>query len=526
MAEENYSEMDLEQLDKVLTDLQKEISNIDKSIARGYDTMNVGTETIKVDIPLFSERYNSLLSLKKTLETKVKNVSGYAKSKALSYKPLKGPPTSYEKKYQKLVTKYGGVPFPSETTQTTVPANASVIGVNLPGGQKTVVTGDLNKDGVVDAKDTALAPKDINKDGVIDSKDVAPTATSETPVVTPTPTKTTPTKIAPNTWVTDQLELRGMADTPANRKTLQEEYKKSKVPTLGADWEQQFIAKYPELGAFLTDPIFGTDVKEIIKTAVQNQWFLYPETATAKIKTLIANTEYGRVSSAKQEAFDKKSQADKNFEIQDQVSTLKKTYGSLGLSDADWQEIGRTAARNGESNELTQQKLFQYVYKQSGTSDYEAVLKQVNASKLAQDVRKQYANYMISPDEDAVKAYATGEKTIEDIRREAMVQAKHFYPGLADLIDQGVSVKTVADQYASFAGDILEMPSSSINMMDPKFRVAFDARDPKNPRTMSIGEWQTLLKTDPNYGWQYTKTANQQALDIGTTIARAFGKVE
>lgn len=523
---DGYSNMSLEELDKAISDLQQQIKDIDTIIGRGYDTMNVGDRTIKVEIPLFSDKYKTLMSTKKSLESQVKVATGSARSAALSYKPIKGPSNKQSRAYEKLVTKYGGVPFPSETTQTNVPANASVTGVILPDSKKTVVTGDLNKDGVVDAKDTALAPKDINKDGVIDSKDVAPTVISETPVVTTTTTKPTPTKVVPSAWVADQLELRGLPDTPANRKTLQEEYKKSKVPTLGVDWEQQFVAKYPELGAFLTDPIFGEDVKEIIKTAVQNQWFLYPETATAKIKTLIANTEYGRASSAKQEAFDKKSQADKNFDISDQVTTLKKTYGSLGLSDADWEEIGRTAARNGESSELTQQKMFQFVYKQSGTSDYEAVLKQVNASKLAQDVRKQYANYLISPDEDAVKAYATGEKTIEDIRREAMVQAKHFYPGLADLIDQGVSVKTVADQYASFAGDILEMPSSSINMMDPKFRVAFDARDPKNPRTMSIGEWQTMLKTDPNYGWQYTKTANQQALDIGTTIARAFGKVE
>jgi hypothetical protein len=42
---------------------------------------------------------------------------------------------------------------------------------------------------------------------------------------------------------------------------------------------------------------------------------------------------------------------------------------------------------------------------------------------------------------------------------------------------------------------------------------------------MSLTDWVTTIKSDPSFGWQFTKQANQQATDIGLTLARAFGKV-
>jgi uncharacterized protein YjdB len=43
---------------------------------------------------------------------------------------------------------------------------------------------------------------------------------------------------------------------------------------------------------------------------------------------------------------------------------------------------------------------------------------------------------------------------------------------------------------------------------------------------MGLGDWVTKLKSDESFGWQFTKQANQQATDIGLTLARAFGKVK
>jgi hypothetical protein len=41
-----------------------------------------------------------------------------------------------------------------------------------------------------------------------------------------------------------------------------------------------------------------------------------------------------------------------------------------------------------------------------------------------------------------------------------------------------------------------------------------------------LGEWRQTLRTDPSYGYQYTKKANREATDLAMMIARAFGKVK
>jgi hypothetical protein len=47
----------------------------------------------------------------------------------------------------------------------------------------------------------------------------------------------------------------------------------------------------------------------------------------------------------------------------------------------------------------------------------------------------------------------------------------------------------------------------------------------KDGGQLSLSEWVTTVKSDPTFGWQYTKQANQQATDIALSLARAFGKV-
>ena len=359
------------------------------------------------------------------------------------------------------------------------------------------------------------------------------TTPGETPTPTPTPTPTQTPTVTPGApsqeeWVTNQLELRNLPNTPKNRKEVAAEYKKTKFKPLGDNWVEEFNKKFPTLGFLFTNPEFGPEVLEIARKAVEQQWYLYPETAQSMIAREIANTPYGQRSSAKQEAFDKKTQADQQVDISQKIGELQKTYGKLDLSASEWQQIGYTAARNGLDDTLTQQKMLEFVYQKTpeGAYRYDTAVKQLESGRLGQDVRKAYGNYFVTPDEDAIKNYATGQTTLEDINRQARELAKFLYPALSPMLDQGITVKTVADQYASLAATVLEVPANTIDMMDPKFRKAFDVREGDKSRTMTTGEFQTMLKTDPNYGWQYTKTANQEAMDLATTIARAFGKVQ
>lgn len=370
---------------------------------------------------------------------------------------------------------------------------------------------------------------------------LAPTAPTPTPpddgTPTPEPGPEAPSgpRVAPaapaagrsdfNTWADAQRELRSLPDTPETTKTLRAEYRKQ--GTFTGDWEAEFRRRFPA-DQYLLD--LDPEVKAIAQRAVNENWNLYPEAAKSLITRLIANTQYGLKTNTTQRTFDARPMPDQMDLIEDKMAKLKGTYGSLGLDDNEWFNIARTSARNGNNDEQNKALIYSTVYRRdprTGELAFQAAVAQVEQSKLAQDVNGVFTNeYLLAkPEGDYIESYARGELTLDDVRRQARVLAKQQFPGLSSFIDQGINVKTIADQYKSQAATILELPSTTIDMNDPKFRVALDARGDGESRALSFGEWETLLKTNPNYGWQYTKTANKQALDIATTIARAFGKV-
>jgi hypothetical protein len=112
----------------------------------------------------------------------------------------------------------------------------------------------------------------------------------------------------------------------------------------------------------------------------------------------------------------------------------------------------------------------------------------------------------------------------ESILQKAQKLAKGDYFHLSDQIDAGLSLEDIFGNYKRYAANVLELDESQIDFnKDPKWRAAFGT---KESGQMGLGDWVTKLKSDTDYGWQYTKQANQQATDIGLTLARAFGKVK
>jgi hypothetical protein len=350
-----------------------------------------------------------------------------------------------------------------------------------------------------------------------DTVDVAKTDKKTGTTVTP------PTGVVTQDKVVSQLEVRGLPDTPENRKTIRKELAK-KAP-LSGDWKERLIAQYPQYEAYLTNPEFGEDVSAVFQRAMEEEWFKYGDTGQAVFSRELAKTVYGRRTNATQQTFDGKKVADQAKLIETAISDYKSQYGNLGLSDEQLYNLGKETARNGYNDDQKRRAIFNMAYSADQGADRDAVIARIDAGKFGQEVRTIYAGNLLKTPEDAIQRYTTGQITLDDVKREARETAAGFYPGLKALIDQGVSVKSVADQYAGLAADILEQPQTTINMTDPKFRAAFDVRDNGVSRVMTGSEWQTLLKSNPDFGWQYTKTANNQALETAAMISRAFGKV-
>ena len=94
--------------------------------------------------------------------------------------------------------------------------------------------------------------------------------------------------------------------------------------------------------------------------------------------------------------------------------------------------------------------------------------------------------------------------------------AKVTYPGLAQYIDAGLSVKDVASQYIAKKSQILEMPIEMLNVFDKDISRALTGQ-----QMMNLNDFEVSLRNNPL--WQYTKNARDTFDNLGLKVLRDWG---
>jgi hypothetical protein len=179
------------------------------------------------------------------------------------------------------------------------------------------------------------------------------------------------------------------------------------------------------------------------------------------------------------------------------------------------------------------QAVYQYAFRRAAASPMATDTKMVTNVLQGADadaIRQSARAYGYAVSDAEVQAALTGGMyngvavSSESILQKAQKAAKGAYGHLSDQIDAGLSLSDIFENYKRYAANVLELDESQIDFTkDPKWQSAFGT---KESGQMGLGDWVTKLKSDESFGWQFTKQANQQATDIGLTLARAFGKVK
>ena len=151
-------------------------------------------------------------------------------------------------------------------------------------------------------------------------------------------------------------------------------------------------------------------------------------------------------------------------------------------------------------------------------------------AEMKETVRKIKDAYLIELSDDAMNMYARqiaeGGSDVTRFQGEMREIAKGKFPSLAASLDQGMSVRQLADPYVQQAARTLEVSADAIDLNDPKwYRVLQGYDDGGKPRPMTGYEWDRVLKTDATYGFDRTTQARDQAARIGENIARQFGRI-
>jgi hypothetical protein len=319
------------------------------------------------------------------------------------------------------------------------------------------------------------------------------------------------------TFVNAQLAARGLENTPANREILRKEYKtavaEGKAPEAAAvsnAWETIIREQFPAKAWLLDlDRTKYPQLFKVLSTAIAEESYKTPE-GRARFEAQLEGTEfYKEISTSKQ------------------LKTIQSLVGTLGFQGTDFSKFVSDSINFGYEGDILKQKVYEQVFQKDDANNYinPTALKRVKESAdyiRTQNIAKSFFG---NPSDDDIEQVLTGQILPADYERQQRVFAGQRYGHLKDLLDQGMTMKSIAANYKTSAARLLELDENAIDMSTGAFEQAVSFGEEGKKRLMTNSEWEKLLRSDPQYGWERTNNAKDEARALSANIAQAFGKI-
>jgi hypothetical protein len=160
-------------------------------------------------------------------------------------------------------------------------------------------------------------------------------------------------------------------------------------------------------------------------------------------------------------------------------------------------------------------------------SDIDVILK--GGSKAAQDVNSTLAyakRYGVTlSNKDALKyvsgSYRNNDKDKTKINAKLLAISKATYSNLSDVLSEDVDLDDLSANYKYTMRQILEIPESQIDSLNPTIQMAL--KNNGNKGAMNLTDFERALKKDPR--WGDTSNARETAAGYANTILRNFGLI-
>jgi hypothetical protein len=356
------------------------------------------------------------------------------------------------------------------------------------------------------ARFAGMKPKKVAETTTEEIEPVVPTTgvVSATPVVDPAKRKA---------FVTEQLAARGLENTPANREMLRKEYKTTAATgiteqpaTVSAAWETTFRTQFPAQSWLLDlDRTKYPDLFNLLNKAVAEKYT--PELFAAQV---VATDFYKELSTSKQ------------------LKTIQSLVGTLGFEDTNFLKFVSDSINMGYEGDILKQKVYSEVFKKDESGNYVNPTALARTQKSAeyistQNIAKAFFNR--NPADSDIEKVLTGQMLSSDYERQQREFAKTRYGHLSNLLDQGMTLESIASAYQTTASRLLERDINDIDMSTGAFEQAVSFGEEGKKRLMTNSEWEKLLRSDPQYGWERTSNAKDEARALSANIAQAFGKI-
>jgi hypothetical protein len=185
------------------------------------------------------------------------------------------------------------------------------------------------------------------------------------------------------------------------------------------------------------------------------------------------------------------------------------------------------------AQEITAMLAFEFKYQPGQTTGL--------AATNADQIHKAANDYGLTVSDDTVGQWdqkmLRGDYTLDNIHSMLQNMAMTKYPGLNQYLSQGFTVRDVADPYIQSYSQILEQPSTMVQLTDPLIQKALQGTSvapggsktsggstgtPSAPvQPTSLYDFENTLRQDPR--WLNTKNANDSLQRTGMGILRDWG---
>jgi peptidoglycan hydrolase-like protein with peptidoglycan-binding domain len=356
------------------------------------------------------------------------------------------------------------------------------------------------------------------------------------------------------------IQFRGGADGvfgPATQAALRQFQEQNNLPTTGTvdaqtasvlmpvgsdvtrtpEEEQFYQTLPPELRELLDDKEVVDRVNESFG---QYAGFLYhPEVgptllkaakenySVQKLRTELQKLEWWRTSSDATRLFDAETMSDpatQQARIEQRKNQVRELVSALGgqLADNQITELATNSLRFGMDERQVGFAVGAEIRKSSSPTDLQMGL----VGRELRDTVSRFGIQLADPSiNDWAGKIATGEMNMQDFDNYARQQAISLFPSLQRDIERGLDVRTIADPYAQHASRVLGINSNQVDFTDPKWAIALNFQDQQGRRAMTLDEWGRYIRSNEQYGYQFTDDAHNKAYAATSTIARAFGRL-
>lgn len=281
---------------------------------------------------------------------------------------------------------------------------------------------------------------------------------------------------------------------------------------------EELAASYGWAAGFLNS---NSELKKLFKNAVSETW------TTDKFQAELRDTKWWKTTSetARQAQLLKKTDpATYNASVQAVTIQIRQLASEIGaaIPESKMRKIVTDSIATGidKDEDALRNVLGGYVtFTKDGTLKGEAGMHEFTMRQYA-------ALNGVELSDDAVKNQAQlvvrKMATTKDFESQIREQAKSAFPGYAEQLDAGMTMKDIASPYEQVMAKELELPTNPAGLNDQLIRTALNGVNKEGkPVGLSLSDFQSQLRSDPR--WTKTQGAQDKVMNVGATVLRDMG---